>query len=85
MKINISFFLFLGILDIPVYKTSHNNDKVQALHVLFTLYNEFQNSQVKIFQCFFFNLLVYMGDGKKTQMRSLNSVKIIKFSYKKQI
>lgn len=34
-----------SILDIPVYKTSHNNDKVQALHVLFTLYNEFQNSQ----------------------------------------
>ncbi|CAI9728988.1 transport 46 homolog isoform X2 [Octopus vulgaris] len=33
------------ILDIPVYQTSHNNDMIQALHVLFTLYNEFQNSQ----------------------------------------
>lgn len=34
-----------SILDIPIYKSNQNNDKVQALHVLFTLYNEFQNSQ----------------------------------------
>ncbi|GAB1603007.1 intraflagellar transport protein 46 homolog [Argonauta hians] len=33
------------ILDIPVYQTSHSNDMIQSLHVLFTLYNEFQNSQ----------------------------------------
>ena len=36
-----------AILDIPVYKTSsHQNEKIQALHVLFTLYSEFKNSQV---------------------------------------
>ena len=36
-----------AILDIPVYKnTSQHNEKVQALHVLFTLFSEFKNSQV---------------------------------------
>lgn len=35
-----------SMLDIPVYKNSnHQNDKIQALHVLFTLYSEFKNSQ----------------------------------------
>ncbi|KAL3886104.1 hypothetical protein ACJMK2_026125 [Sinanodonta woodiana] len=35
-----------SILDIPIYKnTSHHNERIQALHVLFTLYSEFKNSQ----------------------------------------
>lgn len=39
---------FSAILDIPVYKGSpHHNEKIQALHVLFTLYSEFKNSQVR--------------------------------------
>ncbi|XP_022326532.2 intraflagellar transport protein 46 homolog isoform X1 [Crassostrea virginica] len=38
--------LICSILDIPVYKGSpHHNEKIQALHVLFTLYSEFKNSQ----------------------------------------
>lgn len=38
--------LVCSILDIPIYKNSqHHNEKVQALHVLFTLYSEFKNSQ----------------------------------------
>ncbi|XP_076457673.1 intraflagellar transport protein 46 homolog isoform X2 [Babylonia areolata] len=38
--------IICSILDIPVYKnSSHQNDKIQALHVLFTLYSEFKNSQ----------------------------------------
>lgn len=38
--------LVCSILDIPVYKGSpHHNEKIQALHVLFTLYSEFKNSQ----------------------------------------
>ena len=40
-------YMSAAILDIPVYKTSsHQNEKIQALHVLFTLYSEFKNSQV---------------------------------------
>eukprot|EP00794_Sanderia_malayensis_P010947 gene10947-12108_t len=34
--------IICGILDIPVYK-----DRIQSLHVLFTLYSEFKNSQVR--------------------------------------
>ncbi|XP_071175924.1 intraflagellar transport protein 46 homolog isoform X2 [Mytilus galloprovincialis] len=35
-----------SILDIPIYKgSSQHNSKIQALHVLFTLYSEFKNSQ----------------------------------------
>jgi len=35
-----------AILDIPIYKnSSQHNEKIQALHVLFTLYSEFKNSQ----------------------------------------
>lgn len=42
------FNYFSAILDIPVYKGSpHHNEKIQALHVLFTLYSEFKNSQVR--------------------------------------
>ncbi|XP_070202233.1 intraflagellar transport protein 46 homolog isoform X1 [Littorina saxatilis] len=38
--------IICSILDIPVYKnSSHHNEKIQALHVLFTLYSEFKNSQ----------------------------------------
>ncbi|GFO33652.1 intraflagellar transport protein 46-like protein [Plakobranchus ocellatus] len=38
--------IIASILDIPVYKNSaHHNEKIQALHVLFTLYSEFKNSQ----------------------------------------
>ncbi|CAG5123981.1 unnamed protein product, partial [Candidula unifasciata] len=38
--------IITSILDIPVYKnSSHHNEKIQALHVLFTLYSEFKNSQ----------------------------------------
>ncbi|XP_062616222.1 intraflagellar transport protein 46 homolog isoform X1 [Saccostrea cucullata] len=38
--------LICSILDIPVYKGSpHHNEKIQALHVLFTLFSEFKNSQ----------------------------------------
>lgn len=33
--------LLLAILDIPVYKS-----RIQPLHVLFSLYSEFKNSQV---------------------------------------
>ena len=32
--------LICGVLDIPVY-----NNRIQSLHVLFTLYSEFKNSQ----------------------------------------
>ncbi|GAA6099817.1 intraflagellar transport protein 46 homolog [Tachysurus ichikawai] len=32
--------IICGILDIPVYK-----NRIQSLHVLFTLYSEFKNSQ----------------------------------------
>ena len=39
--------IFTAILDIPIYKnTNHHNERVQALHVLFTLFSEFKNSQV---------------------------------------
>ena len=34
-------YVTLDLLDIPVYK-----NKVHSLHVLFTLYMEFKNSQV---------------------------------------
>lgn len=34
-------FLLVAILDIPVYKS-----RIQPLHVLFSLYSEFKNSQV---------------------------------------
>ncbi|XP_046583711.1 intraflagellar transport protein 46 homolog [Haliotis rubra] len=35
-----------SMLDIPIYRNStHQNEKIQALHVLFTLYSEFKNSQ----------------------------------------
>ncbi|XP_025101749.1 LOW QUALITY PROTEIN: intraflagellar transport protein 46 homolog [Pomacea canaliculata] len=38
--------IICSILDIPIYKgLSHHNEKIQALHVLFTLYSEFKNSQ----------------------------------------
>nr|KAG5706741.1 hypothetical protein BaRGS_007244 [Batillaria attramentaria] len=38
--------IICSVLDIPVYKnSSHHNEKIQALHVLFTLYSEFKNSQ----------------------------------------
>ncbi|XP_052253903.1 intraflagellar transport protein 46 homolog isoform X2 [Dreissena polymorpha] len=38
--------LICTILDIPIYKnTNQHNEKVQALHVLFTLFSEFKNSQ----------------------------------------
>ena len=45
---NVCFSYFLtAILDIPIYKnTNHHNERVQALHVLFTLFSEFKNSQV---------------------------------------
>jgi len=41
------YFLLVALLDIPVYKS-----RVQSLHVLFTLYAEFKNSQVSA-QAFF--------------------------------
>jgi len=35
-----------AILDIPIYKNSaQHNERIQALHVLFTLFSEFKNSQ----------------------------------------
>lgn len=34
-----------SILDVPIYPNNTNNSKVQALHVLFSLYAEFKNSQ----------------------------------------
>jgi len=34
-----------SILDIPIYPSNTNNSKIQALHVLFSLYAEFKNSQ----------------------------------------
>ncbi|RUS83913.1 hypothetical protein EGW08_008327, partial [Elysia chlorotica] len=38
--------IIASILDIPIYKNSaHHNEKIQGLHVLFTLYSEFKNSQ----------------------------------------
>ncbi|ESO93749.1 hypothetical protein LOTGIDRAFT_153208 [Lottia gigantea] len=38
--------IICSLLDIPIYKNStQKNEKVQALHVLFTLYSEFKNSQ----------------------------------------
>lgn len=37
----IILYILIGILDIPVYK-----NRIQSLHVLFTLYSEFKNSQV---------------------------------------
>ena len=38
--------IICSILDIPIYKGSaQHNSKIQALHVLFTLYSEFKNSQ----------------------------------------
>lgn len=37
--------IFSSILDIPIYPNNTNNSKVQALHVLFSLYAEFKNSQ----------------------------------------
>ncbi|CAL1537177.1 unnamed protein product [Lymnaea stagnalis] len=38
--------IIAAILDIPIYKNSaHHNERIQALHVLFTLYSEFKNSQ----------------------------------------
>ncbi|XP_013075673.1 intraflagellar transport protein 46 homolog isoform X3 [Biomphalaria glabrata] len=38
--------IIASILDIPIYKNSpHHNERIQALHVLFTLYSEFKNSQ----------------------------------------
>uniref|UniRef100_A0A0B7A5U1 Intraflagellar transport protein 46 homolog n=1 Tax=Arion vulgaris TaxID=1028688 RepID=A0A0B7A5U1_9EUPU len=38
--------IIASILDIPIYKnSSHHNEKIQALHVMFTLYSEFKNSQ----------------------------------------
>lgn len=36
-----NYCFFLALLDIPVY-----NNRVQSLHVLFSLYMEFKNSQV---------------------------------------
>lgn len=36
--------MFPGLLDIPVYKS-----RVHSLHVLFSLYTEFKNSQVAIY------------------------------------
>ena len=43
--------IICSILDIPIYKnSSQHNEKIQALHVLFTLYSEFKNSQVS--DCF---------------------------------
>ncbi len=38
-----STFVISAILDIPVHKS-----RVQSLHVLFTLYSEFKNSQVRL-------------------------------------
>ncbi|KAH9488626.1 Intraflagellar transport protein 46 [Bulinus truncatus] len=38
--------IIAAMLDIPIYKNSpHHNERIQALHVLFTLYSEFKNSQ----------------------------------------
>ncbi|XP_012939319.1 intraflagellar transport protein 46 homolog [Aplysia californica] len=38
--------IICAMLDIPIYKNSaQHNEKIQALHVLFTLYSEFKNSQ----------------------------------------
>ena len=42
-------FVFSDILDIPVHKS-----KVHSLHVLFTLFSEFKNSQV----CFQLPILI---------------------------
>ena len=39
--------ILCGLLDIPVYKS-----KIQSLHVLFSLYSEFKNSGVSLFQRF---------------------------------
>jgi len=53
------FFLFLALLDIPVYES-----RVQSLHALFTLYLGFKNSEVKrisikifIFLFYFYSIL----------------------------
>eukprot|EP00111_Clytia_hemisphaerica_P014999 TCONS_00044144-protein len=50
-----------SILDIPVYK-----DRIQSLHVLFTLYSEFKNSQVSLFSLhlnwrFLINFLFFLA------------------------
>ncbi|XP_060079832.1 intraflagellar transport protein 46 homolog [Ylistrum balloti] len=38
--------LVCSILDVPIYKGSpHRNERVLALHVIFTLFSEFKNSQ----------------------------------------
>lgn len=36
-------FLISAILDIPIYKS-----RIQSLHLLFSLYSEFKNSQVRL-------------------------------------
>lgn len=36
-------FLVSAILDIPIYKS-----RIQSLHLLFSLYSEFKNSQVRL-------------------------------------
>ena len=56
-------FLFAGLLDIPVYKS-----RVQSLHVLFSLYMEFKNSQVQfpirfLFVCVYVCVVVGGGGG----------------------
>ncbi|XP_041373920.1 intraflagellar transport protein 46 homolog isoform X2 [Gigantopelta aegis] len=37
--------IIASMLDIPIYKDTKHHEKIQALHVLFTLYSEFKNSQ----------------------------------------
>ena len=38
-------FFSIPSTDIPIYPGNSNNSKIQALHVLFSLYAEFKNSQ----------------------------------------
>lgn len=44
-------------MDIPVYKS-----KVQSLHVLFTLYAEFKNSQVRKYNMQNVNVMIAIGN-----------------------
>ena len=42
LSLILTVFYVSAVLDIPIYKS-----KIQSLHVLFTLYSEFKNSQVR--------------------------------------
>lgn len=37
--------IMCSFLDIPIHKTNNNKSVVEALHVMFTLYNEFKQNQ----------------------------------------